>query len=279
MSSYRIFAGTTAGVSALILLLTQVVGGTDESALPDIEPLPGPSVTTSFPPEPSLPPPGSPTPTAEPTEEAPEEIGAVVYDHDFSSPADGMLSGQSQDGGTNEFGSRAAVYSQGALLVHTESHLGTYVAGASTEGVVGGNLLDLRDVSIAVDVTPLEIQAGASWGLSCRRERGVGSFYFAFLSDAGGHAGAGIIRQDQPGGEWTEIASEPLTAGVVIGEGLTNRLRLDCLGSTLTLYADGIKVIEGTDGTYATGSAALFANPLPDGEADVEFDNLVIREA
>ncbi|MDQ4005718.1 MAG: hypothetical protein M3135_05385 [Actinomycetota bacterium] len=273
MSAYRIFAGATAGVSALILLLTQMVGGPKESAAPVLEPLPAPSVLQSPITAPSLPPQSSPT-TGQPP-----DVGTIVYEHDFSSPEDGLLGGQSQDAGTNEFGARSAVYSEGRLSVHVESHLATYVAGASTEGVVGGGLDDLGDVSIEVDATPIETGAGASWGLSCRRQRGVGSFYYAFLEDAGGHARAGIIRQDEPGGEWIEIASEPIVAEVLIGEGVRNSLRLDCIGSTLTLYADGVKVVVGTDSTYSSGSAALFANPFQDGEADVLFDDLIIREA
>jgi hypothetical protein len=277
VSQFRIFAAIVSGVSALILILTQTLGGPEEIAAPDIEPLP----TISLPPPPTVAPTETVQPSPSPTEsgDEPPPYGTIVYEHDFSDPANGLLNGQAEDSGINEFGARAAAYSNGGFLVRVESGLTTYVAGASSEGYPGGGLEDLGDVSIEADVTPFDYGAAATWGLACRRERGVGSFYYASLGDAGGHAGATIIRQDTPGGDWTEIASEPITAAVTIGSFETNHLRLDCIGSTITLYADGFKVVEGTDSTYRSGSIALFANPSPDAPADIAFDNLVIREA
>lgn len=284
MSSYRIFAGATAGVSALILLLTQVVGGPDQSAVPDIEPLP--TVAPSPTPSPSAPEPSPPRPSLTPDQPHPE-IGTVIYEHDFSSPEGGLLGGQSSDSGTNEFGSRYAEYTGlGRLFVRSESELATYVSGASTLGVFAGGreLIDLRDVSVEVDMTPTDIGPGAARGLACRRDREVGSFYFAFVSGVGDDAGAGIIRQDEPGGDWIEVASEStLPDGVVVGVGETNRLRLDCIGNDIRLYVDDRLAVEGSDSTFSSGALALFVNPLgTSGEtaaAEAEFDNLVIREA
>lgn len=273
MSQFRIFAAVVAGVSALTLILTQTLGGPEEIAAPDIEPLP----TISLPASPTVGPTVTAQPSPSPTDsgDEPPPFGTVVYEHDFSDPANGLLNGQSEDSGINDFGARAAAYSNGGLLVRVESGLTTYVAGASTEGYPGGGLEDLADISIEVDVTPFEYGSSASWGIACRRERGVGSFYYAGLGDAG----AGIFRQDVSGGDWTQVAFELLPPEVTIGSFETNRLRLDCIGDTITLYADGSKVVEGTDSTYSTGSVALFANPSPDAPADIAFDNLVIREA
>lgn len=282
MSGYRIFAGATAGLSALILLLTQVVGGPDESAVPDIEPLPtvAPSPTESqSAPEPSLPPP-SPT-----TDQPPPEIGTVVYEHDFSSPTGGLLAGQSFETASNEFGTRLAEYTPGGtLLVTSTSDLDNYVAGANTQDLVvdGRDLSDLAEVSIEADATPDDIGDAAGWGLACRRDRAVGRFYYGFIADFGNAATATIIRQDEPGGEWVQLGSAEIPDGVDIGRGTTNRLRLDCLGSTLTLFVDGQEAVRVSDSTYPSGSVALFVNPIPlDGEAaaEVAFDNLVIREA
>ncbi|MGH2691261.1 MAG: hypothetical protein ACRDHM_02035 [Actinomycetota bacterium] len=282
MSPYRIFAAATAGVSALILVLTQVVGGAEESAAPEIEPLP------TVAPSPIVAP--SPTATSQPSPEVteepePPEVGTIVYEHDFSSPENGLLEGQSEDSATNQFGSRFAEYTDaGTLLVVAESTLQTYVGGANTEGMVvaGRDLADLGDVSIEVDADPVDLGEGGGWGLACRRDREVGRFYFAALLDAEGRQGAFIARQDSPGTGWEGVAIEPsLPAGVTISPGNPNRLRLDCIGSTISLYVDGQKVVEGADSTYDSGSIALFVNPRSTEavSAAVEFDNLVIREA
>ena len=281
MSPYRIFAGVTAGFSALLLLLTQVVGGSNESALPELEPIPVPTVAPSATQVPDQQP--GPTPTEEQT--APPEIGSVIYEHDFSSPAGGLLSGQSFETASNEFGTRLAEYTPaGTLLVTSTSELDTYVAGANTQELVvdGRDLSDLAEVSLEADATPDDIGDAASWGLACRRNREVGRFYYAFVADFGSGAAAGIIRQDEPGGEWVELGSAEIPGGVDIGRGTTNRLRLDCLGSTLTLFVGGQEAVRATDSTYPSGSVALFVNPIPsEGEASAEvaFDNLVIREA
>jgi len=261
-----------------LMLLTQACGGAEERAGPlDLEPIsiPAPSISPAD------------TPDEEQTggEEAPP-VGEVIYEHDFSSPEGGLLGGQSSETAGNQFGSRFAEYTaEGTLHVVSSSALPDYVAGANTEGmfVDGRDLADLAEVSLEADVRPLDVGDAASWGLACRRDREVGRFYYAFVVDLGTEVSAGIIRQDQPGGEWAELGRpESLPEGVTIDSGTTNRLRFDCIGSALTLYVDGQEVVQATDSTYASGSIALFVNPIPsDGEASalVEFDNLVIRDA
>ncbi len=260
-----------AALSALILL-TQACGDSNQSAEPlDLEPITVPA-----------PSPDSPEETTEPDTEL---TGAIIYEHDFSSPENGLLAGQSSENAGNAFGSRLAEYTdRGTLLVRSTSEIPTYVAGANTHDMVldGRDLADLGDVSIEADAAPVDVGVGASWGLACRRDREVGRFYYAFVMDAGGHASAGIIRQDEPGGDWADVAAlQSLPADVTIGEGTTNRMRLDCLGSSLTFYLDGQKVAEGSDSTYGAGSIALFVSPLSAGQeasAEAEFDNLIIRE-
>lgn len=259
------------------ILLIQACG--EESAGPldlDPIPLPAPSATaTAVPPE------------DPPQEEAAPPAGEVIYEHDFSSPEGGLLGGRTSETASNEFGSRLAEYTTaGTLQVISSSALPDYVAGANTEGmfVEGRDLADLGEVSLEADATPLDIGDAASWGLACRRDREVGRFYYAFVLDPVDAAvSAGIIRQDEPGGEWAELGlAEDLPLGVDIGSRTTNRLRFDCIGSTLTLYIDGQEVVQATDSTYAAGSIALFVNPIPsNGEAgaQVEFDNLVVRDA
>jgi hypothetical protein len=273
VSSFRVFVALIVLLAGSVVVVTQVVDGSPTAApvpAPELEPIPAPS-------------PPSPLPASPPDEPGGSElepVGNVIYEHDFSSPLDGLLGGQPSDSGTNAYGTRAAAYTdRGTLLVRAESSLDTYVAGASTQDVVaaGRPLDDLDDVSVEADMTPTDIGAGAAWGLACRRDRAVGRFIFAFVTDAGGLAGAGIIRQDEAGGAWTEIATaDGLPAGVTIGVGGTTRLRLDCLGSSITLYADGRKVVEGVDATLASGSVALFVNPL-DTSAQVEVDDLILR--
>jgi hypothetical protein len=269
--AFRFFAAAVAGVSAVVLVLTQLVGdGQPEVTAPSIEPLPAPSDSGSL-----------PTETIEPSS-SPHD-GPLIYTHDFSSPENGLLGGQSSDSGTNEFGTRSAAYTDhGTLLVQAQSDLNTYVAGASTDEVVGGSqpLVDLTDVSLEATARPLAVGESGAWGLACRREQGVGSFYFAFIGLDGAEPRAGIIRQNTAGGAWTTLSrANELPPDLTIGAGTTNTLRLDCVGDRITLSADGQEIVEATDDSYAFGAVSLFVNPAAHGSAQVEFDDLEIREA
>jgi hypothetical protein len=267
------------GITALttLMLLTQACGGAEQRAAPlELDPiqLPAPSITPADLPEEEM---GG---------DEVRPVGEIIFEHDFSSPAGGLLGGQASETAGNEFGSRFAEYTaEGTLQIVSSSELPDYVAGANTEGmfVDGRDLADLAKLSLEADVAPIDIGDAASWGLACRRDREVGRFYYAFVVDPlDAEVSAGIIRQDQPGGAWAELGrAESLPQGVIIDSGTTNRLRFDCIGSSLTLYLDGQEVVRATDSTYASGSIALFVNPIPsDGEASalVEFDNLVIRD-
>jgi hypothetical protein len=65
---------------------------------------------------------------------------------------------------------------------------------------------------------------------------------------------------------------------VVLGGAATNRLRADCLGSTLALYVNDRKVLEVTaDSEFESGLSGLYVSDSHNGEGvDVLFDNFVI---
>src|SRR5688500_5777534 len=100
MTRTRTLTGTMA--FSAVMLLTQACGGS--SAPPagplELDPI---SIPTAGP---------SPQARATPedTEATSAPIGAVVYEHDFSSPSGGLLGGQSSETAGNEFGTRFAEY-------------------------------------------------------------------------------------------------------------------------------------------------------------------------
>jgi hypothetical protein len=57
---------------------------------------------------------------------------------------------------------------------------------------------------------------------------------------------------------------------------LGNRLRADCVDRTLSLYLDGVKVIEATDDQFGSGYTGLAAGDRTISGTDILFDNFVV---
>jgi len=273
----RIFAAVTAAGVAAVLVLIQL-GGDGRGAQAG----PGGPVPTGTQPAPSPTDIGDGPQVLPP---APPPPGQVIYEHDFSSPEGGLLGGASTDSGETPFGDRFAEYTaQGTLLVRATSDRRDFIGGANTGDVVldGRVLDDMADVSVEVRATPVDTGPGAGWGIACRRDFGVGSFYLGLVSLEGNRRRAAIVRQDVGGEGWTELASSRLPNSILLQVGAPNLLRFDCVGSGLSFSVSGKLVLEARDDALTSGAVTLGANPLPAaGEtavAEVEFDDFVLRE-
>ncbi len=58
----------------------------------------------------------------------------------------------------------------------------------------------------------------------------------------------------------------------------SNLIRLDCVGSTLTLYVNGEFVGETVDSSIGAGDVGLYAGTFSVPGTDILFDNFVVRE-
>jgi hypothetical protein len=58
----------------------------------------------------------------------------------------------------------------------------------------------------------------------------------------------------------------------------TNRVRADCVGTTLTLYANGEVLYSIEDSSYASGDVGLIAGTFDEPGADIRFDNFVVLQ-
>jgi hypothetical protein len=56
----------------------------------------------------------------------------------------------------------------------------------------------------------------------------------------------------------------------------TNRLRADCLDSTLALYANGVRLAEVNDADFSSGSVGLIAGTFETPGTEIMFDNLSV---
>ena len=59
---------------------------------------------------------------------------------------------------------------------------------------------------------------------------------------------------------------------------LTNAIRADCIGSSLTLYANNTQLISVEDSSLVSGDVGLLAGTFDILGTDIHFDNFVIRK-
>ena len=60
------------------------------------------------------------------------------------------------------------------------------------------------------------------------------------------------------------------------GLGVTNKVRVECIGNSLTLYVNGFRVARVSDGKLATGKVGLAVKSASGEYSEVAFDNVVI---
>lgn len=129
----------------------------------------------------------------------------------------------------------------------------------------------LRDISLQVEA---EFDEGATnnlYGVICRYLNQE-NFYFLMIS-SDGYFGIGKVID----GKYQLInrSDYPPSDAIITGE-KTNRIRADCVGSTLTLYVNGQWVDSQEDTDLKTGKVGLITGTLG-GQTTILFDAFEIR--
>ncbi|HJS28812.1 MAG TPA: hypothetical protein VJ768_04290 [Anaerolineales bacterium] len=125
---------------------------------------------------------------------------------------------------------------------------------------------DLRteaDISFSADSTD------GYAGLMCRFQDGF-NFYGGLLNGQGDYA---IVRRS--GTSLIELAGLE-NAGVIENPQEANRIRLDCVGSNLTLFVNGTRVLETVDDSYDGGRVGVFAGTLETPALEAAIDDYII---
>jgi hypothetical protein len=134
--------------------------------------------------------------------------------------------------------------------------------------------LTFEDVKIEVDATK---QAGPDendFGVICRHQDEQNMYFFVISSD--GYFGIGKLK----GGEEMLIGMDKFgfdNQTIRAGQA-TNHLRVDCIGSKLTLYVNDKKLAEVEDSDFPLGDVGLLAGSYDTPGVDILFDNFVVRE-
>ena len=153
---------------------------------------------------------------------------------------------------------------------------GAYQDGSYVFDVINGDFMfwanpdkNFRDVRLEVDAIQ---QAGPDTGfvgVMCRYQDSDNYYHFAISLD-----GQYQIRKRKNGEYDILNRGKAEDDKLIRGLGQTNHLRVDCIGSTLTLYVNGEKLGEVQDTTYVTGDVGISASR--ENGLKVLFDHLKV---
>lgn len=182
--------------------------------------------------------------------------GSILFSDDFSKPPSGWGTWDGED-------ARVGYY-KGGLRIQVDQPQYDFwsVAGKS-----------FRDVQIEVEATKNSGPDDNDFGLICRY-RNKDNFYLLVASNDG-YYGIAKIKD----GQYSMIGADQLQYSQAIGKGkATNRLRADCVGSTLRLYVNGKKLMEGQDSDHALGDVGVLAGAYDQKGVDILFNRFVVKK-
>jgi hypothetical protein len=133
--------------------------------------------------------------------------------------------------------------------------------------------LDFSDTVIEVEATKVGGPDDNDFGVICRYED-IDNFYFFIISSDGFYATGKVMDGVQ---ELMGTSSMEPDDAIKTGN-VTNNIQVDCIGSTLTLYANGKHLTTVEDDTFASGDVGLLAGTFDSPGTDIHFDNFVVRQ-
>ncbi|MCW5873948.1 MAG: hypothetical protein KIS88_04815 [Anaerolineales bacterium] len=144
--------------------------------------------------------------------------------------------------------------------------------GADYSSVWANPGINASDVSVEVDAVKRGGVDDNEFGVICRYQD-ESNFYAGSVSSDGFYAVI-LIRN----GEFGYVGSDSMQPSDLIRLGDTvNRVRMDCVGSTLTLYVNGSMLTSVTDSTLGSGDVGMYAGSFATGGIDIFFDNFVAK--
>lgn len=223
------------------------------TSFPAITATPGPAGTQ----------PGTPTsqpiesPTPAESQPAPTSSGdfTVVFQDDFD-VGSGWYTNQGDDFGFE--------YAQGGYRVYVNIR---------TAPIWSIRQRDYADARLEVDASRTLGPESGYYGLVCRFNQEERNYYALVVSPDGT---AAIAKSENNEFEFLQQVSAP--AGVIASGDATNRVRADCLGDTLTLYANGQQIVQVIDDDFESGWIGLIAGTRDEPQFTALFDNLTILQ-
>jgi hypothetical protein len=180
--------------------------------------------------------------------------GEVLFQDDFSNPYSGWTHLANQDGVMD--------YDGGGYR---------FLVTAPDYNLWSNPGLSYRDVHLEVEAARLAGPLENRIGLVCRYLDADHYYFFVISSD--GYYGVGKVVD----GKLSLIGGEQMQRSAAIQQGLAvNRLRADCVGSTLSFYINNEPITEVQDSGLSQGDVGLLVGTFQETGVDVVFDNFMV---
>lgn len=181
-------------------------------------------------------------------------LSKVVFRDGFDSQNGNWTTYSGEDG--------SALYENGKL------HIKNYTASKYPSG----SYIERQFSDFALEVE-MELVGGSSanWQSVVCRYNGVGDSYMFCINADGKYA---ILKAVE--GVATMLRTPTSSSHIKTGLAVTNNIRVECIGSSLTLYVNGFNVAQVSDNSLVTGSVGLSVESTSGEYSEVAFDNVVI---
>jgi uncharacterized repeat protein (TIGR02543 family) len=188
-----------------------------------------------------------------------EAIDHEIFSDDFSDPSSGWVTYDGDEG--------QVAYLNGYLYIKDyTAYYGTIYAEYA------GPQHDFTDFILEVE-TWLVGGTDDNWhSVICRYQDEDNHYDFDISAD-------GYYEiQKWVDGDVTNLVEPTYSSYIHQGQGVTNSVHIECIGSDLSLSVNGHLLWEGTDATFTGGDIALAANALAGTFTEVAFDNIIVTE-
>ncbi len=130
------------------------------------------------------------------------------------------------------------------------------------------------DFVLDVDAQLLSGPEESSYGVMFRQDED-GRFYRYQITGTGYF----VLERHDGTGNWTRLSDGwSQSEAIFQGANRVNRLRVEAVGSRLTVYANGELLHETSDDRLAAGTIALDAGTFGQAGVQVAFDNVIVRQ-
>ena len=182
------------------------------------------------------------------------DLSKLLFSDDFSNTSSGWDRISTKDGMTN--------YVDGQY--HIQINRTDY-------DVFANPYRSFNDVRVEVEATDVGGVADNNFGIICRCANK--DDYYAGLVTSDGHYGIFKFK----GGVSTLLGAETMpTSPVILPAQEMNLIRLDCIGSILTLFVNGIQLDIRQDTDFTSGDVGLLAGSYKTPGVEIAFDNFMV---